>query len=84
MPRRFAASTRAWPAMIPLAPSRRMGLVQPNSLRDAGIWPTWVSEWVRAFRAYGSSSATGLYLTFSVLVPLPLKWKPLSTLVNPA
>ena len=67
MPRRFAASTRAWPAMIPLAPSRRMGLVQPNSLRDAAIWPTWESECVRAFRAYGSSSATGLYLTFSGL-----------------
>jgi hypothetical protein len=46
-----AASSLPCPAMIPLSPSTRIGLVKPNSRMDAAISATCSSLWVRAFLA---------------------------------
>ena len=69
--RAAAPPGRPWPAMMPSAPSSRIGFVNPNSLMLAAICAICSSECVRGFLAYGTSSPIGLYLTlFTVLVPL--------------
>jgi len=39
--------------------STRIGLLNPNSAMLAAICATWVSEWVRGFRAYRMSLSIG-------------------------
>ena len=64
-PSLWAASTRPWPAMIVPASSTSTGIVHPHSRIEAAIWATCSSEWVRAFRAYGTRAATGRRSTAS-------------------
>ena len=64
MPTSFAASTLPCPAMIPLVPSIKTGLINPNSLMLAWICLICFAVCVRGLRARGFSCAGSLYVIF--------------------
>jgi hypothetical protein len=55
---------------MPFSPSRRMGFVNPNSLRLRASLSSCAGVWVLEFDAYGTSDATGritiLFARFTV------------------
>ena len=67
MPSSFAAIKRPCPAMMILSSPSKIGFTKPNSVMDAAICATCVSECVRAFLAYGISSSTDTCSIFKSL-----------------